>query len=179
MCLGVGGMGLSLSLGTTGVVGCAVHHTLIGLLHPTGPNDVLSFPLSVRDFFLSFFLLELLPFQNLELGAHGMHAGPCIYLSQQSASEIPFFLTLPAPVLQCCFLIALTAKLSPLELLPLHPLLLQYGQLSAVPAASTAGKHLQDRGSLNHQQKIGRLQRAASEVAVQAEGAEEKRRETS
>ena len=31
-----------------------IHHTLIGLLHPTGANDVLSFPLFVRDFFLSF-----------------------------------------------------------------------------------------------------------------------------
>ena len=30
--------------------------TIIGLLHPTGANDVLSYPLFVRDFFLSFFL---------------------------------------------------------------------------------------------------------------------------
>ena len=28
--------------------------TAIGLLHPTGANDVLSYPLFVRDFFLSF-----------------------------------------------------------------------------------------------------------------------------
>ena len=32
------------------------HIALIGLLHPTGANDVLSYPLFVRDFFLSSFL---------------------------------------------------------------------------------------------------------------------------